>query len=197
MSVKPNLNLSFIWKNFNFMMNIKKIILTLLFFLVFNSTSAYCPPLAQIDSIKNGKECLSIKATSSCGGEVKIINNCQEEFYFYDRNKNLDENFILINNEEWSRNYQKYQDLEKETGRNYSGNRFISVGNEYLGKEYWMFKVFSKKDNQDIVVKGGFKETTNSINMPSTILFILAVSWFLFLTVFILKKIWKKVFAKN
>ena len=175
------------------MMNIKKIILTLLFFLVFNSTSAYCPPLAQIDSIENGRECLSIKATSSCGGEVIIINNCQEEFHFYDKNKKLDENFILINNEEWNRNYQKYQDLEKETGRNYSGSRLISIGNEYLGGEYWTFKIFSKKDNQNIVVRGGFKEVTNSTNTFFIPLFILAVSWLLFLIVFVLKKICKKL----
>lgn len=173
------------------MKNIRKIVLTLLFFLVSNSASAYCPPVAKIDSIENGKECLSIKATSSCGGEVEIVNNCQEEFYFYDRNKGLDENFVLINNEEFNKNYQKYQDLKKETGRNYKGFRFIRV--EHLGGEHWTFKIFSKKDNQDIVVKGGFKEVTNSTDKFIIPLYILSVAWFLLLIILILKKIYKKL----
>lgn len=174
------------------MADIKKTILILmLFFLAFNSASAYCPPyFAKIDSIENSKECLSIRATSGCGGEVEIINHCQGEFYFYKDKGILNENFILINSEEWNKNYQKYQDLEKETNREYGGHDYISVG-----EEQWIIKIFSKNDNQDIIIRGRtvYEEPKDFGNIFFIPVFILVVLWLLFLIVFILKKIWKKM----
>ena len=187
------------------MTNIKKrLLIVALLLLAPNFICAYCPPVAQIDSIENGKECLSIKATSSCGGEVKIVNHCQEEFYFYDRNGNVDESFVLVNNEEWNENFHKYQNLEKETGKNYSGRDIISVGvgagTQYLDlkKGYWTIKVFSKEDNRDIVVKGGFAENTGSTNFDRLLFVTPAILWLLFLILYLLRKIFgKRVFTKD
>lgn len=188
------------------MTNIKKKLLILaLLLLTPNFIYAYCPPLAQIDSVENNKKCLSIKTTSSCGGEIKIINHCQGEFYFYDRNGDVDESFVLINNEEWNKNFQKYQDLEKETGKNYSGRNIIPVGvgsgTQYWEKGgYWTIKAFSKEDNRDIVIKGGFVEVKRDTGswLSKLLLVVLAILWFLFLIVYLLKKIFsRRISTKN
>ena len=145
----------------------------------------YCPPyFAHIDSITNGKECLSIKATSGCGGEVMVENHCSGEFYFYDQQGNMFNSVVMINHEEWKENYEHYEQLEDETNRKYWGSISINGGSLFSegrgnqdcskgevvvdGKniceesnlesgdtvKYWEFKIFSKEDNQDVIIKG-------------------------------------------
>ena len=87
---------------------------------------AYCPPFfAKIEDIKNAPECLIIKATRGCGGEVYIASHCLGKFYFYDKQGNLDKNLILINKEEYDKNYQQYQELEAKTGKVYTGSEYL------------------------------------------------------------------------
>jgi len=94
----------------------------LLLILLIPSVKAFCPPFfAKISNIENAPECLIIEETRGCGGEVHIANYCSEEFYFYDKEGNLDENFVLINDEKWNKNYQQYQELKIETGKEYRG----------------------------------------------------------------------------
>jgi len=177
-------------------MRLNYILLLAVLLLGTSIVQAYCPPyFAKIDSIENSKDCLSIRATSGCGGEVEIINHCSGEFYFYDENGNLNENVILINNEEWNKNYQKYQQLEKETGKKYWGHHYLHQpefdeynecykcpnGSDFCSYDekikqeliidgidvcdkdnlksgtvvkYWTIKIFSKEDNQDIIIRG-------------------------------------------
>lgn len=120
-------------------------------FLVTSIAQSYCPPYrAKIDSIKNAKDCLSIEASDGCGyGRVKVINNCSGEFYLYNKDGTLDENIIIINIEKKIENSEGYRRLEKETGKKYWGQHNIDVG-----VKYWKVKIFSKEDNQDIIVKG-------------------------------------------
>ena len=134
------------------MRNKHKILILLTFFLLRGSIAlAYCPPyFAKIDSIKNGKDCLSIRATGGCGGEVEVINHCSEEFYFYDANGNLNENMIMVNNEKWDHNNnQEYQQLEAKTGKDYTGFDYI-----HPSETDWTIRIFSKEDGRDIIVTG-------------------------------------------
>lgn len=161
----------------------KVLLSLLLLFLVPSSVQAYCPPyFAKIDSIENNKDCLAIRATSGCGGEVEIINHCSGEFYFYDEQSNLNENLVLINSEEWNRNLQKYSELGKKTGKDYWGHQYRGEPNFHFscleGKSKivegvnfcdsseiekadsgivvkdWTIKMFSKDDHRDITIKG-------------------------------------------
>lgn len=170
------------------MKNKYKIMIFLAVFLLRNSiVQAYCPPyFAKIDSIKNGKNCLSIKATSGCGGEVEVINHCSGEFYFYDANGNLNENVVMVNNEEWNHNdNKKYQQLEEKTGKNYEGFDYIHPS----GKN-WTIRIFSKEDGRDIIVTGYTADESVSIDKESfnVSIFLFALSVILLLAKYGLKK---------
>lgn len=117
----------------------KKIILSglLLLLLIPLSSQARCSPyFAEIDSIEPEYDCLSIQATGGCGGEVEVINHCRGEFYFYDQEGELDESLVLINNGKYDRNYQKYQELEKETGKEYWGFQYRDEPRYYEPRFY-------------------------------------------------------------
>lgn len=89
-------------------------------------TQAYCPPyFAKIDSIEPKYDCLDINdRTKFCGGAIEIINHCPGEFYFYGKEGELDENFVLVNFEDRKKNYQKYLELDKETGKRHLGHDY-------------------------------------------------------------------------
>lgn len=164
----------------------KVLIFLTVFFLRNSIVQAYCPPyFAKIDSIKNGKACLSIKATSGCGGEVEVMNHCSGEFYFYDANGNLNENMVMINSEEWRNKYQEYQQLKEKTGKDYTGFKYIHPS----GKD-WTIRIFSKKDGQDIIVTGHTTDKSVSTNKESfkASIFLFALSVILLFAKYGLKK---------
>lgn len=63
---------------------IKSILLFILLsnFIIPITAHAYCAPyVAVINSIEPNFDCLQIRATGGCGGELEIVNNCPQIFY--------------------------------------------------------------------------------------------------------------------
>lgn len=125
-------------------------------------TQAGCYPYeAKIDSIENAKDCLSIEVVNSCGGCVaKITNNCSGEFYLYDENGSLDEDTVITSGEKyWGHQsllvgfdgcYESPQEIIID-GKNVCDKDNLKSGDVV---KYWTVKIFSKEDNQDIIITG-------------------------------------------
>ena len=177
------------------------------------------PYRAQIDSIENGKYCLSIQPHVD---QIEIINHCQEEFYFYDGQGNLDESFVMVNSEEYKKNREKYQEFEGETGKDYLGHDYrnessfeysecydgskakekivdgINVCNQAeLEKagfgtvvKYWAIKLLSKEDGQDTIIEGRTIYTVVGSTPIFPFMFLISVLLFLAsIILFSIKKI--------
>lgn len=158
-----------------------KILLFLAIFLLGTSiVQAYCPPyFAKIDSIEPEYPCLDINDdTHFCGGSLSIYNNCEDTFYYYDNNGNIDKSHGLIPKKIWEN--------QEERDPNFMPHDYPDVGHyldcrEYIAGsqksiivdgidvcnetavaqagsgtvvKYWTLKLYSEKNQEDIVIKG-------------------------------------------
>lgn len=150
------------------------IILGINFFSLPFFANAYCPPyFAHIDSIETGSEninCLKIKATNGCGGELWIENNCSQPFY-------LEEKEIGSGNSLY-----------------YSGEKMDWLGSrneELINKGYIDWTLNGKLEENDIIIKG---RTAYGKMWPELIVDYLPIAFMLMLVLLFLKQ---KYFKKN
>ncbi len=104
----------------------KAIILAIILLFTPSLVFAFCPPYSvELDNQPNFPACLEVQLDKTCGGRIKIINNCNYNFYLYNEDGTLNKNEVIINQDELRLNSSEYKELKEETGVSYVGVKYL------------------------------------------------------------------------